>query len=211
MLRTLGLDSISRFRRAGWNDVLYRSVLPKPNVRVAIFGGYKGDSVAGWLSRLPDAVFAVFEPVPEFAGALRTRFPADEISIYEFGVSERQERRDFIIADDSSGTFVHSHHKASPAIEATAVQFEDTDTLRGILGQESWDVLEINIEGGEYELIELMANEDLLSRFAKIFVQFHRVGKGTRHHVRHARKSLARTHEQIWNYAMVWEHWELQK
>ena len=77
--------------------------------------------------------------------------------------------------------------------------------------KKSWpteiDVMEINIEGGEFELIELLDEHQLLSRIGTVFVQFHDIGEKTREHVESARQTLRQTHRQLWSYDMVWECW----
>lgn len=49
--------------------------------------------------------------------------------------------------------------------------------------------MEINIEGGEYELIRSLSAVGLLERVVNVFVQFHDVGQDTEEQVGRARSA----------------------
>jgi hypothetical protein len=70
--------------------------------------------------------------------------------------------------------------------------------------------MKINIEGGEYELLEHLINSGLVSRIRRMQIQFHDFVPDAV--ARRARlvEALARSHRQSWSYYFVWEEWLLR-
>ena len=59
----------------------------------------------------------------------------------------------------------------------------------------SIDTAEINIEGGEYELIRGLSEIGFLERIQNVFVQFHDIGQETEEQIGRARARLEVTHD----------------
>ena len=202
------LSPIERFVRDGLNSKIYSSV-PRTEVsEILIFGGYKGASVEGWLAKNPTATVHAYEPVPEYADILGHRFTHTSVTVHTYGVGKRSGQRTFSIMSDATSGHPGITEASSGQHRSVTVRFESAKKATS-----GWantiDVAEINIEGGEYELISALADIDVLSRIRHIFVQFHDVGKDTESLVDEARYQLAQTHVQEWNYDMVWEYWRL--
>lgn len=70
------------------------------------------------------------------------------------------------------------------------------------------DLLKINIEGGEYELLDRMIESGIISRVSHMMIQFHKnYERGiTRDSIR---ERLTKTHSCYVNVDYVWEGWEL--
>lgn len=202
------LPPILRFKRDGWNERIYSSVSSAQTI--VIFGGYLGDSADLWLKRFPGAKILVFEPVKLFADEIQQRFTATSVEIFNFGISRNGGQRIFqVIGDATFGHTVGRTGQASVAAKSAVVEFRPIGELREILNQqENIDVFEMNIEGGEYELLELLHEERLLANVRKIFVQFHAVGTKTRGKLRHSSFLLSKTHSLTWRYRLVWDLWE---
>lgn len=202
------LSPISRFVRDGLNSKIYSSV-PRTEVsEVLIFGGYKGDSVEGWLAKNPTATVHAFEPVPEYAEILIHRFSDAVVTVHTCGVGKKSGQRTFSVMGDATSGHPGITEASSGQHGSVSVRFESAKKAASRWA-DTIDVAEINIEGGEYELISALADIDVLSRITHIFVQFHDVGKDTESLVEEARHQLAQTHVQDWNYDMVWEYWQL--
>lgn len=203
------LSPIENFRKDGWNRILWDSVPTSPPLEIAVFGGFLGNSVEDWLRRVPDSRVNVFEPVPVFAERLEHRFSEQDVVVHAFGVGSIGGHREFKLLSDS--TFLSSLNRS-----VVGAKEENTQNVlfrrasdAALLLPEKIGVMEVNIEGGEYELISALGDINVLSRITHIFVQFHDVGKDTESLVEDARRQLARTHVQVWNYEMVWEYWRL--
>ncbi len=202
------LTPVELFRKDGWNQRIYNSVPPLSNGNIAIFGGYLGASTEAWLKHLPNANVHVFEPVGTFASQIKDRLGQENVVVHQFGIASHDQPRFFQIAGDA--TFLGEIGRKVPPgnIQQTVeVQFKDVSLLRNLLPQRI-DVLEINIEGGEFELLDLLFEKNLMDLFDRVFVQFHDVGEDTNLLLEKARKALSATHKQVWSYELVWEMWE---
>ena len=72
------------------------------------------------------------------------------------------------------------------------------------------NLMKINIEGGEYELLEHLIETGEILKIHKFQVQFHDFVHNAQ--LRRAKiiKNLKKTHEQKWNFHFVWEEWTLK-
>jgi hypothetical protein len=69
------------------------------------------------------------------------------------------------------------------------------------------DLIKINIEGGEYDLLEYMIREGLAQQCSDIQVQFHRFVPRADERRRAIRTALGQTHHLTYDYPFVWENW----
>lgn len=66
----------------------------------------------------------------------------------------------------------------------------------------------INIEGGEYELMDHILESGLQSNVHNFQIQFHKVGEFEKRYKDIAR-NLSQTHKLSWRHPFVWENWKL--
>lgn len=81
------------------------------------------------------------------------------------------------------------------------------DDIHAELGCDEISLMKVNIEGGEYQLLEKMLSSDLVKNIEYIQIQFHDFvpdAKERRDAIRH---SLSKTHVCEWCYEFVWESW----
>ena len=204
------LSPMQKFRRDGFNSRIYSSVRRHDVSEVLVFGGYKGDSVDGWLNKNKRAKVQTYEPVREYADVLKVRFRESDVAVHNFGVGKSSGWRTFSIMGDATSGHIGITGVPSIPDGVHDVRFESVAVAGGDW-PERIDVAEINIEGGEYELISALAEARKISHITHIFVQFHDVGQGTALRVKEARNHLAQSHRQIWCYDMVWEYWRLSE
>lgn len=205
------LSPIENFKKDGWNRRLLESVPTSPPLEIVVFGGYLGNSVQDWLNRVPESRVNVFEPIPNFAKKLEERFAGQNVVTHAFGVAVKMEERQFSLLGDA--TFFSSLDRAVVGRNEANTQkvlFRSAPDV-ALLLPEDIGVMEINIEGGEYELIPLLSETEILNRTKFLFVQFHDVGEGTKASVRSSRALLEKTHEMVWTYELVWELWKKRK
>ncbi len=69
------------------------------------------------------------------------------------------------------------------------------------------DRMNINIEGGEYELLLHLLNTGEINKINIIYVQFHYPNDETIFKRNNIRKLLENTHDEIFCYDFVWEKW----
>jgi len=205
------LPSSLKFFRDGGNELIYQSIETdaKKPLLVYVFGGYLGDSSQSWLKTQRPEKLHVFEPVPVYANRISERFRGDDaVSVHVFGIGTEDKKATFVMAGQAT-TDIHGSRSSqvSPG-EKVEVIFRNPSALGPILGGKNRTrVLEINIEGGEYDLIRVLSKEDLIQEFTHLFVQFHELPDSTTKELASCREILELTHELVWSYEMVWDYW----
>jgi FkbM family methyltransferase len=203
------LTPADQFRKAGWNQLIYDSAEVPPGGSIAVFGAFKGDSVSQWIESSPGVEVFAYEPVPEYFHELCKKFSGQRVKVYNFGVSDKNEFRIFNVGDVFSTGNEWRAENLDGQVFAQQIRVNFRSLEHAV---DSWppfiDVLEINIEGGEYELLEIFAKAGILARVRQVFVQFHDVGPTTSEEIRKARQYLESTHVQVWSFEMVWESWK---
>ena len=70
-------------------------------------------------------------------------------------------------------------------------------------------VCKINIEGGEYDLIQHIINGDLQTHIRNFQIQFHNWNHECIFQRHKIQTQLAKTHRMTWGVSWCWENWEL--
>ena len=72
------------------------------------------------------------------------------------------------------------------------------------------DLMKINIEGGEYDLLEHLIKTGWIDKIINIQVQFHDFVENAEARMLAIQNDLAKTHELTYQYKFVWENWRLK-
>lgn len=203
------LSPIERFIRDGWNEVLYQSALVGEGEHIFVFGAHLGDSTQDWLSRFKTAQLHCFEPVESFAEICSHRFgDTRQVEVFPYSVGPRREIRNFFSAGDmTTGIDTRITEGYFPGnFGRTLGHFRDIQTELPKWPSEI-AVLEVNIEGGEFELLQTFGSAGAIARFRQIFIQFHDVGEATSESIEKAVNLLEKTHVRKFSYPFVWELW----
>lgn len=172
-----------------------------PDSTVLDLGGYKGDWSAEISQRYGANIF-IFEPIKAFHDEICTRFAGTpNVQPFQFGLGARDEVLEMHHNADGTGAFVNGQAEEVKLVEASRFFHEQ--------GLEHIDLLKVNIEGGEYELLEHLIDSGDIARVHKLQVQFHDFVPDAA--VRRASivERLSRTHKQNWCFYFVWEEWEM--
>tara|TARA_R110001583_G_scaffold193297_1_gene361363 strand:- start:1921 stop:2508 length:588 start_codon:yes stop_codon:yes gene_type:complete len=168
-------------------------------------GGYHGH-FADDISWLYGCTVHVFEPVNKFYNLIRNRFQyIPSIQVHPFGLSNKTEKVTFGMDGISTSLYKLGSYK-------TTVQLKNIEEVVDDLSLTNIDLIKLNIEGGEYSLLEHCLEKQLVSKMKNIQVQFHKDwGPGDAVNRReNIRKQLQDTHELTYNYDWVWENWRLK-
>jgi FkbM family methyltransferase len=169
-------------------------------------GGFEGSWALELLCRHRCHV-EVFEPVPEYAERLRRRFAfSDSVRINGFGLGGRDGRLPLGVEGERS-SFFHDLGAGKKVVHAPirdVVGYLDEQGIRHAA------VLKLNIEGGEYELLERLIDAGRTSTFDFILVQFHDELADAQARYETIAMRLAGTHERLWRFPFVWESWRLR-
>lgn len=164
-------------------------------------GGYCGQWASDIFARYLCEI-AVFEPVKEYAEGIRKRFLKNSnIKVYEYGLSGQNRDCDIAVTGDSSSVY-----KKSVAVETIKLldvkEFLEQNSIKSV------KLIKLNIEGGEYELMERILDSNLAGVFDNFLIQFHQVAPASEERMLAIQKKLAKTHQLKWQYKFVWERWE---
>ncbi len=163
-------------------------------------GGYQGQWASDLFSRYRCHIF-VFEPVSGFAKRIRTRFRNnDKIEVFRFGLGRHSRSESIHISADGSSLFGTS----SNCEQIKIIDVKDWINKRGI---DKIALIKINIEGGEYELLDRLIETDLIKKIENIQVQFHNISQNSRSKMERIHEELRNTHELTYQYEYVWENW----
>jgi len=186
------------------DEVRYQYELPL-GANILDVGGYVGDFAARFVD-ICDANIAVFEPIPKFASQIEQRFVENtKISVYEAGLSDKDEVVEFDLDADASGVF------GSTGCQKVQVNLWDAERFLSQFGTDEWHLAKLNIEGGEYALLNRLIDTGRIRTIKYLQVQFHLHVPGAREQYKQLAKRLRRTHKLQWRYPFVWESWVLRK
>lgn len=164
-------------------------------------GGYEGHWAAAIFAKYGCTIH-IFEPVESFASALAARFESHpSITINRFGLGDSSREAMISLADNASSLFIDAKNQQRIQLVA-ASEFFTTHDISDIA------LMKINIEGGEFELLEHLIDTGLVKQIANIQVQFHYFVCDAEKRMGHIQERLCKTHRLTWQYPFVWENWE---
>lgn len=163
-------------------------------------GGYEGQWASDLYARYRCRI-AIFEPVARFAGKIEARFAKNrDIAVFRCGLGATSRVETIFLHGASSST-----HKKQPEFE----QIEIVDVRQWFAdhGVEQVQLMKINIEGGEYELLERLVGTGLIGAVDDIQVQFHNFTPDAPARMEQLQRAMRATHTPTYQYRFVWENW----
>ena len=192
-----------------------------PESLVLDVGGYRGqwssDLYARYLCRI-----VIFEPVAAFAEGIRQRFARNpSIQVRGFGLGGASRREAIAVSADASSVCgaASAVSGAASAVSGAASsvyvrayrreEAEIVDIAQWIRdeGIASIQLIKVNIEGGEYELLERLMDTGPIRMVDNLQVQFHDIGADSAARMAAIQQRLSETHEPVYQYPWVWEGW----
>ena len=185
-------------------DMRLRQEYPLDQSSIVLdLGGYRGQWASDIFARYGCKVY-VFEPVKGFADAIMRRFEKNaRIQVNAFGLGGSSRSENINLNADGSSTI-----RAGKSIESISIVDVASWMESNIAGDVA--LMKINIEGGEFELLERMLEKNLIHRVKNFQIQFHDVFPGARERMRSIQGALAKTHRATYSYEFIWENWELK-
>ena len=172
----------------------------RPDSLVFDMGGYEGQWAHDIHSRYGCRVF-IFEPVKAYADAIAARFVGnDAIKVYPCGLAGATREETIGLCSDGSSVFRQSDKTEPIQLIDVAQWFADHQVSDAAL-------MKINIEGGEYELLEQMIKTGLAPRIRNFQVQFHDLAPDSEARMQAIQHGLQATHVPTYQYKFVWENW----
>ncbi len=191
---------VTRWYADGGDEALRFDYPLGPDSLVLDLGGYEGQWASDIYARHRCRVL-VFEPVTEFARRIGERFAGNpDIEVFTHGLGAETRTETIRLRGASSST-----HGRKGAPEP--IRIVDVREWLAEHGIEQVDLMKVNIEGGEFELLERLLETGLISRIRDLQVQFHWISADSDRRMAAIQKGLSATHEPTYQYRYVWENW----
>ncbi|MCX6642139.1 MAG: FkbM family methyltransferase, partial [Candidatus Bathyarchaeota archaeon] len=167
-------------------------------------GAYRGDWACQVFSIYGSNIY-IFEPVKELADFVRKRFLKNKkIIVCQFGLSDQTELKKISLEGNASSVFKSTDGNFEIIQLKRAIDFMNENEINAI------DLMKINIEGGEYDLLEHLIETGFVSKIGNIQVQFHDFMQDAESRMRNIQERLGKTHYLTYQYEFVWENWKLK-
>lgn len=197
-------DAIGDFYRAGGNRLLYDLPVSTGD-RVIDAGGYEGEWSAKMMAYYGCEI-DIFEPIFQFHSVCEKKFKANKlIHLHKAAIGGSERIAKFSLHDNGTSEFLSND--SSGLVDCKMVDvFDFVSNIR----KEKIACLKLNIEGGEYEVLERLLETGAINRFRSLLIQFHRQPDDWQQRYDRIVKILKETHVREWGYSMVWEKWLLK-
>jgi len=178
-----------------------------PDAIVVDVGGWEGQWTSDVFARFCCTVH-VFEPEADAAARIGRRFAANpHVHVHRVGLGGSTREEALVVKgpgssifSDGSSALERDAHTQQILIRAAGCLFEE-------LGIGRIDLLKVNIEGGEYELLEHLLDAGWMPRVRHLQVQFHDFVPGAEARMHAVQRRIAKTHDLTWQSLFVWEGW----
>lgn len=195
---------LREWRRIDGDKTLRQEYDLGPGSLVLDVGGFEGQWASDIVARYGCEVH-VFEPVPDFAERIRTRFARNPlVTVHAAGLAAAAGTARLTVSGDASS------HARDGAGDAVDVALEGVGDVFETLGRERLDLVKLNIEGAEYDLLDHLLDSGLIERIVDLQVQFHAFVPDAAERMRSLRDRLASTHRPTYQYDFLWENWRLR-
>lgn len=169
--------------------------------KVIDLGGYTGVWAQEIIKRYGCNVYLV-EPILESWKVLQEKFKNNsKVHILKVAVGASNTEKTIYVNEDSTSSNAETG-------EPITVEYRTIDRILNQWDLEEVDLLQVNIEGDEYELLQYMLDKNIISRFKTIQVQFHLgIEDATEKHKNICEGLEQRGFKTKYSYPYVWEAW----
>lgn len=164
-------------------------------------GGYTGVWAQQMIEKYNPNTY-IIEPIEEFYSGMVDKFKGnDKVRLMKVGISVENKTDKLFMGGDGTSSNIKDGKSVN-------VEFNTIDTVLEKWGLNSVDLIQINIEGDEYPLLEDMLKTGLINKFKNIQIQFH---LGIDNDIKRRdiiRDGLKNNGFKIkFDYPFVWESW----
>jgi FkbM family methyltransferase len=175
-------------------------------------GGYYGLWIDEILKKnnphIPNIILV--EPVPEFYNHLVKKYENyEKIKVMNVGVStdKNETTKSLYVSNDGSSTNFNTNVNSVIQIKTLPI-----DKILSDNNFNQIDLLQINIEGDEYALMEYLIESKIINKFKNIQIQFHLGIENDIERRDNIQKNLiSNGFRNKFDYPFVWESWEKHK
>jgi FkbM family methyltransferase len=163
-------------------------------------GGYQGTWSREMVRRY-DPYIHIFEPVPAFAERLARQFATNaKVRVHAVALGAADGDLVLALSDDASSAYITAPQSVRGVCREVEAYLKE-------VGIDRVDLAKINIEGGEYPLLQRMIETGLITCWHDLQIQFHSFVPDAQQQYAALRAGLARTHKLTYDYPFLWENW----
>jgi FkbM family methyltransferase len=167
-------------------------------------GGFQGQWASDIYAIYQPTIY-IFEPIVEFSNSIAKRFAHNKkIKVLSAGLSNKTIKSTIFLNQDGSSLIKETGTNTKISLIG-ASEFIHKNNIKNI------DLMKLNIEGAEYDVLEDLTNNKLLSKIHYFQIQFHEFVPDAQKRYKKITNELKKTHKMIYHYPFVWEAWELKK
>jgi FkbM family methyltransferase len=164
-------------------------------------GGYKGQWANDIYSKYNCKIY-VFEPILEYSDNIQKRFQKNRnIFVFPFGLAGQSSESIFSKCQNKSSVYPIDNSPKETVLLKRISDFISENSISHI------DLMKINIEGGEYGLLEDLIGSGNITIIDNIQVQFHNNIPNAIIRLKKIQEQLKKTHDITYQYPFIWENW----
>lgn len=165
-------------------------------------GGYKGDFAYKIYNRYHCMIY-VFEPVKKFYEEIKIRFANNEkVKVFNFGLSNTNQMMPINLDDDATSVY------AGDTKNKEEIELRDIDAFLNAEKISHIDLLKINIEGGEFDVLPRLIENNWITKIDNLQIQFHIFVKDAIKKRNQIRQAFRKTHSLTYDFYFIWENWQ---
>jgi len=206
-INTIHEESSSEWWSKDGNNTLAITYPLNENSVVVDLGGYHGI----WASQIIEKYnpyMVLVEPIPQFYHFLADKFKSNpKVKILNTGISTSVYTGELFLDNDGTSKYI----KTSMPIEVDFGTIEQLlNTILTIYCKEQVDLIQINIEGEEYPLLEQMLDNNTILRFSNIQIQYHIYIENAIEKREEIQKRMSEHFNKIYDVPFIFEGWSLK-
>lgn len=186
------------FADGGDDKILYNFNLDQDSI-VFDLGAYEGEFYSKIIDKYNCFIHA-FEPVKEFY--LNCPKTSDKIKLNNFALGNENTNFEISLLGNCSSSFMDGKKEVCKKIKF--IDYLKNNNIDDI------DLMKINIEGGEYELLEEIISQNYQNKIRNILIQFHNLSEDPIKRREKIIKKLSETHQLKFSYDFVWECFQIK-
>lgn len=183
-------------------ELLYEAPLDGSSVVLDV-GAHVGEWAESIVERYDPRMY-LFEPNPPFYKKIVDRFANNpKVRCFRYGLHDHDAV--LRLQQQDQGSTIFDENKR----EGHSVQVELRDVVRVLdeLGLDDVGLLKLNIEGGEYDVLDRLIAAGRMPTIRCILVQYHEWRDGAYFRRFKLQRQFRRTHRVEWDYPFIWEKW----
>ena len=175
------------------------------NSMVIDLGGFKG-LWADLIIEKYNPHITIVEPIKEFYEELTKKFLNNpKVRVLNYGISNINKVDNLYLNGDGTSKYITNDRPIE-------VNFITINELLSIIGRDKIELMQINIEGEEFPLLENMIETGSIVKFDNIQVQFHTfIEDAYNKRINIQNKLEENNFKKLFDYPFVFEGWSLNK